>query len=388
VYSERVTSEQLAQIDFKVKRYSVSESQNFVLHFNKLKRSLNGEEQKFVKNERILCKYDFLYWANRYAHIHLNEGGVGLFSIWPSQELVYKLIKELEEESWDQVQDGAPAVDGICFSQNKARQLGATSFARLLIMHRLTLWENTRGMAASIDMDKILELYDRDKLIYDSLPGFLKPELRYDKKGEHLHFEGIGSKLLYQEAKQQSGIGQGRQFEVSHLTELSAWPYPTMLRLDFFPTIPYNYYALSILESTPYGRNWWREFTFDSIDGKNGRWHGTYVPYYINSFKYWRQPPEGWEPAELTKKHMQLVEDTSPQHIGKKVSLLKEQAYWWEVEREISVRKGELNLFLTNYSAVPEESFQHTNASAFDYETIEKWRLNARKGVPYLFEGI
>jgi len=65
------------------------------------------------------------------------------------------------------------------------------------------------------------------------------------------------------------------------------------------------------------------------------------------------------------------------------VLLSKETLYWYETTRQEYQDAGKLNLFLTNYAATPEESFQHTNISAFSTEVIEKIRLGTKLGVPY-----
>ena len=81
--------------------------------------------------------------------------------------------------------------------------------------------------------------------------------------------------------------------------------------------------------------------------------------------------------------HAQKVHDTSPEYVGRAVMLPRENLYWWETTRE-SYRKGDkLNFFLTNFSATPEESFQHSTQSAFSAEFLAELRDRTRPGVPY-----
>jgi hypothetical protein len=81
--------------------------------------------------------------------------------------------------------------------------------------------------------------------------------------------------------------------------------------------------------------------------------------------------------------HAKKVYETSREFVGKEILLSKETLYWYETTRAEYQDSGKLNLFLTNYAATPEESFQHTNLSAFSTEVLERLRLGTRDGTPY-----
>lgn len=400
MYSPKVTDRNLATLEstlgFPLVRIDVKRVEEIVAHLQGiwnseakeggLLRLLTTEERHFIKNERILCQQDFRYWAERYCMIQkdgVEGGGIGHLKLWESQEVLLDKIAKCEERDVEALANGATA-DGALIVDHKDRQVGHTMLARAMSMHRLTTVPYTRGMTASIDEDKVQELYDRDKLIYDSLPWYLKPNITFDVKAEHLYFAGLNSRLLYQQGKQQSGIGQGRQFDVSHVTEVASLPYPYMLDHDLFPGLPQNAYTLCILESTAQGRrNYWHDFTERVRRGRTARWVYCFVPYYAEPKKYRRTPPAKWQPSDLTMMHAKLVYETSREFVRKDVLLSKETLYWYETTRQEYQDAGKLNLFLTNYAATPEESFQHTTMSAFPTELIEKLRLETRQGTPY-----
>jgi hypothetical protein len=267
---------------------------------------------------------------------------------------------------------------------HKARQLGATAIGCLLKLHRLTTQKHRRAMCASVDDDKIQELYDRDKLIYDNLPFYLKPGLAYDEKRAHIYFESLDSRILYQVSSQKSGLGVGRQFDFGHLTELSTWQNAGAVELDFFPTLPMSLSTMAVLESTAYGRgNFWHDFTERVRRGHSARWRYVFIPYYAEPDKYRRQPPEGWTPNEVSLLHAQKVYDTSPEFVGQHVMLSREKLYWWESTRAEAQQANTLNFFLTNFCSTPEESFQHSGQSAFSAELLEDMRLHARPGAAH-----
>lgn len=354
---------------------------------DKFLRPLVRAEQEFIRNEQILCHLDFRYWQERYAWIDRDTetgGGAGPSPLWHSQTMLLDRIAHTEEIQADAIERGHTA-DGIRVADHKARQLGHTAISRLIVMHRHTLHKDFRAMAASVDEDKILELYRRDKLIHENLPWFLKPGLDFDVKAEHLAFEGLNSSILYQQSRQQSGLGQGRQFNgVSHLTEVASFPYPGMIEMDFFPTLPRAATTVTILESTAQGRgNWWHEFTESVRQGFRVDWIYNFTPWYAEPGKYRRTPPIGWQPSELSLLHAEKVYETSQEFVGKQILLPRDQLYWYETERAAYQKQGKLNVFLSNWCATPAESFQHTNVSAFPPEFLEEARLRAAPGTPY-----
>jgi hypothetical protein len=411
VYSRTVTAKHCeaveAKLDIQLHRYEPDQSRELAAYLTTLKKdgklfSPDGsiakkEHAAFIRNERILFQQDFHY-ALRYMLIikdGVEGGGIGVFRPWEAQKILLDLIAKLEEKNIDYFERGYPC-DGILVCDNKGgRQLGHTMVARAICMHRMVGWPYTRCMAASVDDDKILELYDRDKLILDNLPFFLQPAGwgsaggGYDKKGEHILLESLGSKILYQQSKQQSGLGTGRQFDVNHNTEVSSWPYPKMLEIDFFPTLPQHPYTFSLQETTPLGRkNWWFKWSERVRHGKIPRWAYLYIPFYAEPKKYRRHPEESWIPNEQTKEMAWKVFNTSKEFVGKQVTLDREQMHWWETSYNEALENNSLNLFLSNYSITPEQSFQHTSTSAINAATMDWMRTTSGGGVAYEYEGL
>lgn len=411
MYSEKITEKHCAKIEeklgLKLHRYTVAESHELTAYLDKLHKDKklldrNGqfarsEHAAFVRNERILFQQDFHY-ALRYMQIvkdGVEGGGIGHFKMWESQKILMKLIATLEEKNIDYYERGYPC-DGILIADNKGgRQLGHTMIGRAIIMHRIVGWPYSRAMSASVDEDKVLELYDRDKMILDNLPFFLRPprwgeqDGGYDKKGEHIQIDSLGSKILYQQSKQQSGMGTGRQFDVNHNTEISSWSTPRMLEIDFFPTLPQNPYTFSLQETTPLGRTgWWHDWSERVRKGRIPRWAYLFLPWYAEPKKYRRVPPEKWEPSEETLQMAWKVHETSKEFVGKEVTLDKLSLFWWESSYNEALENNALNLFLSNYSCTPEQSFQATTISAVSPMVLDWLRNQTKEGVAYEMEGL
>lgn len=394
MYSPRAVERRIAAVEcglsLKLVRYTPDRVAEFVEHLAALvkpdgdfRRPLTAAESAFIRNERLLSQCDFRYWCERYSSAILDQGGLGRLRLWRSQEILLETMGRLEDDMLDQSSRGEP-VDGILIVLHKARQLGATAIGRAVIVHRLTTVKHTRSMSASLDDDKILELYDRDRLILDNLPWYLRPEIQFDEKAQHIQFARLGSRVIYQTGNQKFGVGQGRQFDCSHLTECASWPYPDGIEHDFFPTIPQSIHAFCLLESTAQGRrNWWHDLCKRVRSRQTRRWTFLFIPWYTEPDKYRARPPLDWKPTDLSMMAAKRVYETSPEFVGSAIMLSREQLYWWETTRAEYQAAESLNLFYTNYPSTPEESFQHTQRSAFSSAILEQLRLQTTDGVAY-----
>lgn len=353
-------------------------------------RQMTTAEAEFVRSEILLCRSDFRYWAERYGFMEIDGsmgGGVGPARFWQSQERALALIAMREEENFASLaSDGfSEAIKGVW---HKTRQQGATGLLRLITMHRLTTHKNTRAIAASMDGEKVHELYTRDMTVLNNLPFFLKPSIEFDVKDSHIGFERLKSRITYQQANQQAGVGTGQQFDVSHMTEVALWPYANRLQFDFLPAVPQSPRTFVGFESTANGRaGFWYDFT-ESIRKREygfSQWIYVFTPWYINWLKNRLQPPEGWEPNAATKEHAELVERTSAEYAGETVRPNRTQMYWWETEYMLNRQMGTLHIFLSNYPATPEQSFQYPGASALPLECVEWMRAGSdlHKMMPY-----
>jgi hypothetical protein len=388
---ERDQSRVEAATKLTLNRYSIAEVQTRKADFKRLvkddgtlSRDLNMDEKAFIRNEQLLCMIDFRYWLQRYASLLMDQGGLGSFAEpWESQEILLRVIAAIEDEMFEMALRG-DSVDGILIFLHKARQLGATAIARAISCHSMLSKEHTRAMAASVDEDKVLELYDRDKLIIDNLPFYLRPSVGFDEKAQHIFFDKLGSRVIYQLGTQKSGLGQGRQFDVTHLTECASWPYPGIIEHDWMPTIPQSLRAFALLESTAQGRgNWWHQQIKKLQEHRLRRWHLVFIPWYAEVKKYRATPPTDWNPSDEAMAHAKRVWETSSKYVGKETVLSREQLYWWQSTRDEYYLSNNLAVFYTNYCATIEESFQHRTKSAFGYDTLEYYRARTHEGTSY-----
>ncbi len=376
---------------------------NKLLPEGQLSRPVNAEEQKFIESERVLCRCDFEYYFTRYHKVELDPGvsdqegiietvnGIDQKIAAPvlaeSQKRYILLFGRREEECQAERQK-YKFTEGILAYVHKCRQVMATATVRAMTFHRMILWPGTRAFAASLDDDRIGELFKRDHLSLDRLPFWMKPRIYPDVKDKELGFEDpISSRISYQAENAQQGIGTGSQVDVSHLTEVALWKYPGRIRYSFIPAMPKASTTLHVQESTADGKgNYWHEVTEAARHKRRGyeSWIYAFIPWYLNRRKYRANPPDDWRPEDHTIRHAELVARTSSEFTdGISVKLERDQLFWWESMRAMLARNGELATFLTNYPATPEQSFQSPNMGALPVELIEEMETEIVGGTPY-----
>ncbi len=363
-------------------------------------RTLTPPERAFIKNERLVCKYDFNYYFTRYCQtlIKLEGQPVVVKRIGKpleSQSMFLEYLSRKEQGIQEAINNKWP-LDGYLVLCCKARQEGYTTISRALTTHRVFFWEDARAMGASIDETGVQELYDRDHEIYDHLPWWLKPSVDYDEKNKHFTFGKLGSKILYAQGSMKGGMGMGKTIPINHITELGNWDItrgagavanPMTIMIDLEPTWPQSADTLVIMESTSNGRgNFWHNLVENSLRGDT-RFDVHFCPWYAEPRHNRKRPPENWSPSERTKLMMATVERTSPGYLwGKTVHIAPEQAYWWEANYEEKKKMQATAVFFTNYPTTIAESFQSSGNRAFSVETIDALRSGIVGGIPYKFQ--
>lgn len=359
-------------------------------------RQPTKEEWEYITNERLMCKFDFRYWAYRYAVIErasiegkpiADTGRVGLLGFMRPQEALLAKLAKSEEAMYEQVSEGH-MVDGLRYFINKGRQLHFTAVSRMLSNHRVFFWPDTVALASSVNEEMVGELYRRDKLMYDSLPWFLRPTYEYDTKNQQITFQPLGSSTLYNQANQHGGMGMGRMIPVAHMTECAFWDDMVgegtlYSKLDYHlrAAVPQSLNTLYILESTSNGiGGWWYDQIQLILKGKS-TFQLFFCPWYSADKKHRRTPPEGWEPNEYTKSVIDKVSRTSYAYLGVQAELDKYQAYWYE--SEMASYEKRIAVFLSNYPTDLKEAFQNFGNAAFSPELLAQLKT----GIGQLYGG-
>jgi hypothetical protein len=371
------------------------DKQGKLLPPGQLSRTLTRQEEDFIESERLICKCDFEYFFTRYYSLEIDPGvnrgsGIGPPILLESQRRYIQLFGRREETCHEEMAKHK-FTEGILVYIHKVRQVTATATVRGMTLHRMLFWNPVRSMFATLDETRISEVFARDHLAIDRLPWWMKPTVYPDKQNAELGFaDPHSSRISYQAENQENGIGTGSQNDISHLTEVALWARPARIRFSFVPSIPKAITTLHVQESTSNGKgDYWHEVTEAARHKRRGyeSWIYAFIPWYMNTMKYRANVPDSWRPTDHTIQHAELIERTSPEWFdGVTQHPSRDQLYWWESARAQHAANGELALFLTNYPATPEQSFQSPSMGALPVELIEQMELETMVGVPFDYE--
>jgi hypothetical protein len=359
-----------------------------------LTRPLDIDEQRWIRNERAICREDFLYWATHYAYIKDWMGEYILFSPNIAQKIILDVMTNMESRDI-----------AILLLIHKARQLGVTTLAELVMLWRTMFTPGANTLVASSRPDKTPEMVQKMELAYERLPFWMIPKIgtRNDKK---IGFDEQESYFHLRHGAMMSDMGRGDTMTSFHLSEVSEYLNPKeAIDAALLRAAHDSPWLLGFLESTGNGRQgWWYDTWQDAVRyyplGEY-RLCPIFLPWYIATDLYptsaWlRAHPikPDWKPSEKTLQHAQKATEyvqsgeniIVTNELGKHWKMPKEQMWYWELERRAYESKKELHIFYSEMCATPEEGFQSPNAGVFDADFIHT--LRDQTPVPYGVYGI
>lgn len=378
---------------FELKEYTVETARGNAKHFQGLidpergamSRKLELHEEKYIKNERLMCQASFKYWVSRYAFILNTEGRLEHFTPNVAQQAVISIWANLESEH-----------KAIAMQQLKARQLGVSTLTELAVAHRVQFHANTNAVVGSSDPDKSWKMSQMMERAWENQPWFLVPQMTTYRAGVLVEFGRHNSGVSIQHGSQFTGISRGDTPTIAHLSELADFINPEeLVDASLLRAMHDSPWMFLILESTAAGiHNWWHskwEFNKENWPKGRSRLCPLFLPWFIGSDKYptptWirtRPVPDKWVPSSTTEKHAERAKayvQSNPlltQLLGKKWKMPKDQMWYWEVSRDEYKAQGNLGKWYQEMPADDQEAFQSTNISAFDTDIIAEYRESVR----------
>jgi hypothetical protein len=372
------------RLGFQLMRHSVIEverARNFFRSLTypetgELKRALRPDELEWVRNERILCRLDFNYWATRYAKIRSRDGTLILYSPNVAQRILHTLDAENEFLRI-----------AIAFIELKARQLGVSTDTELRVLHRSQLYSHVNAVVSSSDPDKSTKMAGMMELAFDEQPFYLQPNIR-QVIGELMEFPDQDSAISIQHGAQFTGIARGTTPTVAHLSELSDYKNAEdLVDASLMRAMHDSPWMFLVLESTAMGRrNWWHrswQHAKENWESGRSRLRPIFLPWFVGNDLYpsetWlraRPIPSDWTASPFVQAHAERarnyvrVNELLRRFLGADWKMPPEQMWFYEVEYGEHKAKDELNKFFQEMPADDIEAFQSTNISVFDTETL------------------
>lgn len=345
-------------------------------------KEITAEEAKLITNERLMVKASFKYTAERYLIINREGAGLGrMFPLLESQQFILDRIADKELEIHEH-----KVSDGILVNLLKgARQIGGSTLAEAIGAYKFTQQNHLFGVIAADEPGTSAYIFDMFERFVENMPWWLKPiEVEHVKNSEILFdndshiWVGAGKSTRGTEGKR-GQLGRGRTISFGHLSELSSWDAAEQIDDAFMWSLPRSWRTFVLFESTAKGRhNWWHEHWEVSKTGK-GRFFCIFIPWYAEPGKYGIPAPVDWSPTPHTIAHAARCEESSTKWMKRRITLTRDQLYWYESTREYYEAKDELQKFIEEVGAVDDdETFQHSGRSIFPGPTIQRIRESAR----------
>lgn len=400
LYSPKVTNKALDRVEdtlgIQLRRHpiafvesSVSSLNSLMQEDGNLRRPLTPDERSFIRNERIVCKLDYNYWRSRYVYIKdFAENKYVHFIPNVAQRIMNDLCGEMEEEGI-----------AILIQQLKARQLGVTTDTEMRIAHRVQFYPNVNAVVASSRPEKSEEMSDKMSDCWARQPWWLLPRQTSSRAGSLIEFGDLNSYVTIQHGAQMTGIARGTTPNIVHLSELCEFQNPeSLVDASLMRAFHHSAFGFFVMESTALGEgNWWHNTWLISKEGwptRTSDFRPVFLPWYVGSDIYpdvtWLRAhpvPVDWQPLPVSEAHRARAEayveknDILRRHLGEGWKMPDRQLWWWEVQRNIAIKKKALPQFYMETPGDDIEAFQSTNTSVFDTDTIEVLRDNTRNPV-------
>lgn len=217
----------------------------------------------------------------------------------------------------------------------KARQLGVSTMT--CAFHFWHAWRamdmQTTVIAHEVPLAR--HLIRVMALFYEELPDLaeIKPELRAGAKGakipkDEFFFRDMRSSVETHVAKNVEA--RGRSSKHNLLSEFAFYPEPQSLLDSLLPQLPpFGSPARAecsvIVESTPFGQNYFYELWQDAKDPHN-EWTGIFLPWMVQDDMYAVTPPDAWKLTNEEKDLQKRLSHERAKIDGKEVS--RAQMYW------------------------------------------------------------
>lgn len=251
----------------------------------------------------------------------------------------------------------------------KARQLGFSTATSALYFYEAATNENTNVMIIAHKADASTNIFNKQKLFFETMPQVLQP-MRKASNAKEIIFEnpstngtekkdnpGLRSRIEIESAVNKDA-GRSKTVHYLHMSELAFWPYPEETMLSSLQAVPKEPNTAVIIESTANGigdtfYNEWRR-------AENGE--SEFIPLFFPWFameEYRMAVPDDFEPTEEEE---ELIE---------RFSLDYAQIVWrrWCISANCG---GDIDKFHQEYPATPEEAFLASGRPVFKSEPLEK----------------
>jgi hypothetical protein len=335
------------------------------------------EVQRFIQNEKVLCRLDSNYWESRYAYVCNEKGEIYKFQNRLSQQIFDSVIEKFDE---DQV-----SIELIIL---KARQVGITTKTALKFINRMLFIPHTQSIMASVESKKS-ELIGRIiDTAHDNCPFWLVPSTIKDS--QYIREYENKSILSIQSGSQATGLAQGWTPTNIHVSELADFKdAKKTIEEGLLRATHSSRNLFMVLEGTGGGNTGWLADTWKSSKedwplGKS-RLCPIFIPWVMVPDLYpeddWVRKfpvPGDWNRviSDVTRKHVTRCESyvrNTPylsRVVGKDWRMPVEQQWFWQFNYDQACKNHTQKIWLAQMAADDYEALTGVHDTVFDPDVI------------------
>lgn len=289
----------------------------------------------------------------------------------------------------------------------KARQWGCSTATIGVTTQRVTQKANRNARVVAHRKDAAKNLFRMHERMYANLPADLKPQVSHFRKNEYIEYGeasvaarlrgefGLNSSFQVDTATE---LGGGRSETISdlHASEVGLWPDIEEKLSSLLEAVPYVEDSFVHLESTAFGANHWQTLCDQARNGENE---------FEFIFVAWWEEPDYERSFASAAEREALIDSIGEGLVGKAEPALLEllmdndvQCFDYETAlRKLNWRRWkiaspsiafDLEKFMREYPATPEEAFQASENRVFSTVLVGKVLEDTRDSDPLAEEGL
>lgn len=380
-------------IDFELYQATCDKHKDKVqINFKNPNYQWSVDELIWMENEKLICKWDYDYWAAANYKILDHEGK------WI--HYVPNLSQRINNRIFARLQKAKRAIKKLTL---KARQGGETTDSQGRILQRMNYFVDTGAVIASKDSPSTDDMSKKFTLALNQFPYWNRMFLTRYETGDFYEFDTGG--ILALNYGTQKSIGRGKTTILAHLSEVPFFKYPhEAIEEALFKGMHESIWQIQILEGTAEVRgDWYHKFWLDTVKGMDRgttAFVGVFHPWFYRTDIY---PTETWmnarstyyanwmpstETLQLAKKAEQWVK-TNPDaraELGSNYKIPIEQLFYYELEKEYAESKNKLHKFLKEMPTTPDEAFQHAGHTLYPIKIVTAMSTEAQLKIPEVYK--
>ncbi len=375
-------------------------------HFEKIRgqngqfsRPLTDGENKWITNERMICRVNHIYTLTRYLKIKDRFSKIVQFRPNLAQKIILDVLAEMEDSGVE-----------LVLQFLKARRLGVSTLFQLLVAIRIMFSRNISVISSAANPETADKLSKMLWLAIEQSPFWLRPLCPYlgdsalingkpagrYKTGIFYEFSN-GVRLDIEHGDQKADPGRGENPSVGHFSEAAKIEHAEdLIDAGFMKAMIPQPMNLACFEGTGEGNaGWWpQKWEFNKRNygtpGSGARMRPTFLGWYVGRDIYpdetwlktqgWYEVNDTWEPTQATLDHASQCEKeahSNPllrKHMGKDWKMPREQMFFYETDIKEYRQLKKLHVWAREMAANDRMAFTPSYKSVFDPDLLMRYR--------------